>query len=83
MPTLRPAQLADIGTIGDMYAELFAHMHHLQPHYYLQARQDEGFIQPMIESDQALVCGREGRSGAGFHYCSAAKDPAVQLHHAA
>ncbi|MCX5465694.1 GNAT family N-acetyltransferase [Alcaligenes parafaecalis] len=55
MPQIRPAQLADIGTIGDMYAELFAHMHYLQPHYYLQARQDEGFIQSMIESDQAVL----------------------------
>ncbi|EKU28925.1 hypothetical protein N879_11885 [Alcaligenes sp. EGD-AK7] len=55
MPQIRPAQLADIGAIGDVYAELFAHMHTLQPGYYLQARQDEGFIQTMIESDQTAL----------------------------
>lgn len=55
MPQIRPAELADIGTIGDIYAELFTHMHTLQPGYYLQARQDESFIKTMIESDQASL----------------------------
>ncbi|MBQ0217866.1 MULTISPECIES: GNAT family N-acetyltransferase [Alcaligenes] len=76
MPTLRPAQLADIGTIGDMYAELFAHMHHLQPHYYLQARQDEGFIRSMIESDQAaLFVAEKDDQALGFIIVQQQKTP--------
>ena len=55
MPQIRPAQLADTEVIGNVYAELFAHMHTLQPDYYLQAQQDEGFIKAMIESDQAAL----------------------------
>ncbi|MGO3132628.1 MAG: GNAT family N-acetyltransferase [Alcaligenes sp.] len=55
MPQIRPAQLADTEAIGNVYAELFAHMHALQPDYYLQVRQDEDFIQAMIESDQTAL----------------------------
>ncbi len=55
MPQIRPAQGADTDAIGNLYAELFAHMHALQSNYYLQARQDESFIQAMIESDEATL----------------------------
>lgn len=67
MPQIRPAQLNDIDMIADVYAELFAIMHELQPDYYLRARQDEGFIKSMIESGEAaLLVAEKDRAILGF-----------------